>query len=105
MSSKDVIWMGDSLDVLRKFPIAVRTKLGEDIRRLQLGVRPVDGRPMKTVGRGVRELRAAGSGDQYRAIYVIRKADGIYILHAFVKKSRTTARHDIETAKRRLKDI
>jgi phage-related protein len=63
------------------------------------------GRPMKTLGRGVRELRAAGSSDQYRAIYVIRKADGIYILHAFVKKSRTTARHDIETAKRRLKDI
>ena len=93
------------MDVLRKFPIAVRTKLGEDIRRLQLGVRPVDGRPMKTVGRGVRELRAAGSGDQYRTTYVIRKADGIYILHAFVKKSRTNDRHDIETAKRRLQAI
>jgi phage-related protein len=97
--------MSDSLDVLRKFPKAVRTKLGEDIRRLQLGVRPLDSRLMTTVGRGVRELRAARRGDQYRAIYVIRKAEGIYILHAFIKKSRTTAKHDIETAKRRLKDI
>jgi len=97
--------MGDSLDVLRKFPRTVRAKLGEDIRRLQLGVRPIDGKPMNTVGRGVRELRAAHSSNQYRAIYVISKPEGIYILHAFVKKSRTTARHDIETAKRRLKNI
>lgn len=105
MRSKDVIWMADALAVLRTFPKAARIKLGEDIRRLQLGLQPFDGKPMNSVGRGVRELRAGHSGNPYRAIYIIRRAEGIYVLHAFVKKSRTTAKHDIETAKRRLKAI
>ena len=34
-----VAWEGDSLDVLRSFPKAVREDLGYDLPRLQSGVR------------------------------------------------------------------
>ena len=79
--------------------------LGEDIYRLQAGALPMNSEPMKTVGRGVYELRARDQSGQYRTIYVVRKREGVYILHAFQKKSRTTAKRDIETAKQRFKEI
>jgi phage-related protein len=100
---KDVVWMGDSLDVLQTFPKAVRADLGSDLRRLQIGEMPLDSKPMKTVGPGVRELRARDRNNQFRTMYVARKGTEIVVLHCFVKKSRTTPKNDINTAKERLK--
>ena len=100
---KDVVWMGDSLDVLQAFPKAVRADLGSDLRRLQIGEMPLDSKPMKTVGPGVRELRARDRNNQFRTMYVARKGAEIVVLHCFVKKSRTTPKNDINTAKERLK--
>ena len=100
---KDVVWMGDSLDVLQAFPKTVRADLGSDLRRLQIGEMPLDSKPMKTVGPGVRELRARDRNNQFRTMYVARKGTEIVVLHCFVKKSRTTPKNDINTAKERLK--
>ena len=100
---KDVVWLGDSLDVLQAFPKAVRADLGSDLRRLQIGEMPLDSKPMKTVGPGVRELRARDRNNQFRTMYVARKGTEIVVLHCFVKKSRTTPKNDINTAKERLK--
>jgi phage-related protein len=66
--------MGDSLDVLQSFPKIVRADLGGDLRRLQIGEMPLDSKLMKTL-----------------------------VLHCFIKKSRTTSKTDIKTAKERLK--
>jgi phage-related protein len=95
--------MGDLLDVLQASPKAVRADLGSDLRRLQIGEMPLDSKPMKTVGPGVRELRARDRNNQFRTMYVARKGTEIVVLHCFVKKSRTTPKNDINTAKERLK--
>lgn len=102
---KDVIWLGDSLSVLQQFPKSVRVDLGSDIRRLQIGELPMDSKPVKTVGPGVRELRAKDRDNQFRTIYVIPKGDGIVVLHSLIKKSRTTAKSDINIARERLKSF
>lgn len=102
---KDVVWMGDSLDVLQAFPKAVRADLGADLRRLQIGEMPLDSKSMKTVGPDVRELRARDRNNQFRTMYVARKGTEIVVLHCFVKKSRTTPKNDINTAKERLKAV
>jgi len=47
---KDIVWMGDSLDVLQAFPKTVRADLGGDLRRLQIGEMPLDSKLMRTVG-------------------------------------------------------
>ena len=52
-----VVWEGDSLDVLRDFPKPIKKELGEDIQRMQLGEKPRDSRPMRSIGKGVFELR------------------------------------------------
>jgi phage-related protein len=102
---QDVIWLGDSLQVLRNFPTGIKAIMGGEIFRLQVGAVPRNFDSMVTVGRGVRELRARDRSGQYRAIYVVRKREGIFILHAFQKKSRQTSKRDIEIARKRLRDI
>ena len=102
-TERDIVWMGDSLNVLQSFPKTVRADLGSDLRRLQIGERPLDPKPIKTVGPGVRELRARDRNNQFRTMYVAKKGAEIVVLHCFIKKSRTTAKIDINTAKERLK--
>ena len=102
---KDVVWMGDSLDILREFPRAVRVTLGSEIYRLQSSESPADSKPISTVGSGVKELRTRDRNNQYRTIYVVKRAEGIVVLHAFVKKTQKTAKADIELAKQRFKAI
>ena len=60
---------------------------------------------MKTVGAGVREIRVRDATGAYRVIYVLDKADGIYVLNAFQKKTQKTPKHELELAARRLKLI
>ena len=100
---KDVVWMGDSLGVLQAFPKTVRADLGGDLRRLQIGEMPLDSKLMRIVGPGVRELRARDRNNQFRTMYAARKGSEIVVLHCFIKKSRTTPKTAIDTAKERLK--
>ena len=102
---KDIVWLGDSLEVVQGFPKIVRIDLGSDLRRIQIGETPLDSKPMKTVGRGVRELRARDRNNQYRSMYIVKKGDDIFVLHSFIKKSRTTSKIDIDIAKERLKAL
>jgi phage-related protein len=48
----------------------------------------------------VNELRIRASG-AYRVIYMAKFEEAVYVLHAFQKKSRKTARTDIELARKR----
>ncbi len=102
-TERDIVWMGNSLNVLQSFPKTVRADLGSDLRRQQIGEKPLDSKPIKTVGPGVRELRARDRNNQFRTMYVAKKGAEIVVLHCFIKKSRTTAKIDINTAKERLK--
>jgi Phage derived protein Gp49-like (DUF891) len=57
-------------------------------------------------GRGVLEIVDDFDGDTYRAVYTVRFAGVIYVLHAFQKKSKkgiATSKHEIELIKARLK--
>lgn len=100
-----VAWEGDSLEVVRSFPKAIRQELGLDIRRLQLGRRAHDCRPMKSIGKGVFELRQRDPDGWYRLIYLTRVGDTLYMLHAFRKKSAKTSRNDVAIAVSRLKRV
>jgi len=57
-------------------------------------------------GRGVPEVVDDFDGDTYRAVYTVKFAGVVYVLHAFQKKSRkgiATPQHEIELIKARLK--
>ena len=99
---KGIEFMGLSLKVVRGFPTLAKREAGHQLDRVQHGLEPTDWKPMKSVGRGVCEIRIQLEG-QYRVIYVASFPKKIYVLHAFQKKTQKTGRQHIETAKRALK--
>lgn len=101
----ELIWVGDSLDVVRAFPKNIRKQLGEEIERVRVGRRPKNGRPMSSIGKGVFELRQMDSNGWYRTIYLSRVDDKLHILHSFVKKSAKTSKNDLGIAVNRLKAV
>ena len=63
-------------------------------------------KPLKGVGPGVLEIVSDHRGDTFRAVYTVRLADRIYVLHAFQKKSKhgiATPQVEIDLIRRRLK--
>jgi len=98
-------WLGDSQDVLRRFPKDVRKDLGYALRQVQLGQMPSDSKPMKTVGLGVYELRDQDERAWYRVFYLKKIADVVYVLHCFEKRTAQTEKKDIDLAKERLKRL
>jgi phage-related protein len=101
----EVVWEGDSLDVLRRFPGPVKQDLGAELRRLQECDRPLHSRPMPSIGNRVYELKEQDERAWYRVIYLAKIRNRIYILHYFEKKSAKTGKSDLATAKARLRQV
>ena len=104
---KPVEWIGSSLDDLRAFPREVRRMMGQAIDDAQLGLEHPAAKALKGFGgRGILEIVDDHDGNTYRAIYTIRLAGMVYVLHAFQKKSKkgtSTPKREIELIKGRLK--
>lgn len=98
-------WLGDSLEVLRRFPADVQGDLGYALYRVQCGQMPPDSKPMRTVGPGVYELRDQDERAWYRVFYLKKIADMVYVLHCFEKRTAQTEKKDIDLAKERLKRL
>ena len=101
---KQLRFVGSSLDDLRSFPVEARRQAGFELYAIQRDLEPLDWKPMKTVGSGVREIRIRVLGE-WRVLYVAKFADAVYVLHAFQKKTQKTRRNDLEIAQRRYKQI
>jgi phage-related protein len=104
MAEKPLYWLGSSLDDLRGFPDAVRRAAGYELGQVQQGLMPSDWKPMTTVGAGVYEIRLH-TGVEHRVFYVAKFEEGIYVLHAFEKRTRQTPQSEIVLARRRLADV
>ncbi len=105
IDSKPVAFRGSALDDLRAFPTEARREAGYQLDRVQHGREPDDWKPMPTIGPGVQEIRIRESSDTFRVIYVAKFADAVYVLHCFQKKSRKTAKADLDLAERRYRDL
>ena len=99
------ITLGSSLKALRAFPDAARQDPGFQLDLVQHGQPPDDFKPMPTVGAGIEELRVWCAQGTFRVVYLARLADAVYVLHAFQKKTQTTAKADIEIATRRYREL
>lgn len=104
---KPVIWLRSSYDDLVAFPELVQRHVGFALKMAQMGERHPDAKPLRGFGgASVLEIIEDHDGDTYRAVYTVRFAEAIYVLHCFQKKSRhriATDRRDIDLIKERLK--
>ena len=57
---------------------------------------------MPSIGAGIRKIRVRECTGAFRVIYVATFADAVYVLHAFQKKTRQTAKRDLDLAASRL---
>jgi phage-related protein len=104
---KPAIFHPEALAAIRSFPAEVRQELGKAIYDLQCGAKlgmPVS-RPMPVVGAGVEELRIRDKSGSYRAFYLARLAKGVFVIHAFVKKTQETPQREIAIGAKRLKEL
>ncbi len=101
---KQLIWVGNSFKVLTAFPKAVKQAAGFQLHLIQQGKDPDDWKPMPSIGAGVREVRFHVNGER-RIIYLAKYEEGVYILHAFQKKTQKTAKKDLDIAKDRLREV
>jgi phage-related protein len=104
---KPLFWMGASRSDLREFPGDVRRVMGFAPRQAQLGARHRDAKVLQGFGgAGVLEIVEDHDGSTFRAVYTVKLAGSVYVLHAFQKKSKKgikTPTADIEVIHRRLK--
>lgn len=75
---KGIRFLGTSLKAQRDLPAVAKREAGYQLDRVQHGLDPVDWKPMKSVGRSVREIRIQQEG-QYRVIYVASFEDSVYV--------------------------
>lgn len=102
---KPVDFRGSALEDLRDFPKSAQRAVGYQLDLLQRGREPDDWKPMNEIGQGVREIRVRDVAGAFRAIYVAKFADAIYVLHCFQKKTRKTSKTDLDLAAKRYKEL
>ena len=102
---KGISWLGDTLNELRSWPKSVTEDMGQELLSVQRGRDPSDWKPLPSIGAGVKEIRVAQNGNQYRAIYIAKFPEAIYVLHAFEKKTQKMPTHDMEIAKKQYKAL
>ena len=102
---KEAIFLGNSLKVIQGFPDIVKQRIGYEIHRLQCGEAPTNFKPVKTVGAGVFELIVDAEQSWFRALYVTKIKDGVYILHAFEKKQNQTPSNALKVGRSVYSDL
>ncbi len=105
-TEKPLHWVGSAKKDLLALPEAVIDDFGYALGAVQLGATPAQAKPWKGEGPGVLELVENHQGDTFRAVYAVRFAKAVYVLHCFQKKSPSgirTAQSDIDLIHARLK--
>jgi phage-related protein len=104
---KPVSWMGSSYRDFRSFPEPVQHTMGYALYQAQIGEKHASAKVLKGFGgAAVLEIVADHVGDTFRAVYTVKFATAIYVLHAFQKKSKSgikTPTEDVEMIRHRLK--
>jgi len=85
----------------------VRRLVGLALRTAQAGDKHPDAKPLRGYrGAGVLEVVADDDGDTYRAVYTVRFAEAIDVLHCFQRKSTrgiSTSQRDLDLIDPRLR--
>ena len=104
---KPVVWIGRSRTDLASFPEDVKDAIGYALYIAQRGGKHADAKPLRGFGSaGILEIIEDHAGDTYRAVYTVRLAGRVYVLHVFQKKSKAgikTPKPEIELIRSRLK--
>ncbi len=104
---KPLQWVGSSKKDLLAMPNDVLDVFGFALHLAQTGKKHDRAKPLKGFGgAGVLEVVEDYMGDTYRAVYTVKIADVVYVLHCFQKKSKSgieTPKHEMDLIRDRLR--
>jgi len=96
---KPLYWVGSSKKDLMGLPETVVNVFGYALYLAQIGGKHDQAKPLKGFGSaGVLEIIEDWEGNAYRAVYTVRLAGCVFVLHVFQKKSK----RGVATPKREL---
>jgi len=92
---------------MMELPEAVRREFGHELFMVEKGEQPENASPFEgSSGANIMKLVERYDSDTYRCVYTAKLDTGIYVLHAYMKKSKdgiSTPRQIIETVEARYK--
>lgn len=103
---KPLHWVASAKKDYLAFPTEVQDEMGYALGLAQLGAKHPKAKPWKGDGPGIFEIVDDHRDGTFRAVYTVRFADVVYVLHAFQKKSKTgikTPQDDVNLIAERLK--
>lgn len=104
---KPLAWIGSSHKDLCALPKSVVKLFGFALSLAQAGEKHAAAKVLKGFGgAGVLEVVENDSGGTYRAVYTVKFAEAVFVLHCFQKKSKagiTTPKADMDIIHTRLK--
>ena len=108
-SMRPLRWIGSSKRDLRLMPDSVQQAFGFALYYAQIGLLHPSAKPLKGFGSaGILEIVEDCRGNTYRAVYTVRWADAVYVLHCFEKKSKRgieTPQAEMDLVRKRLKEV
>jgi phage-related protein len=104
---KPLVWVASSKADLKAFPSEVQDLMGYALHQAQESSKHAATKPLRGFGgAGVLEVVEDHDGNTYRAIYTVRFAGVVYVLHAFQKKAKmgiATPKQEIDRLRARLR--
>ena len=104
---KTLVWITSAKKDLIGMPEDVQDTFGYALHLAQAGKKHEQAKPLKGFGSaGVLEVVEDEAGSTYRAVYIVRFQNAVYVLHCFQKKSTrgiATPKPDLDLIRERLK--
>ena len=91
---------------IRSFPAGVLRELGKaifELQKLNSGNAAVLSDAFDCFW--VEELRIRDRSGIYRTVCYTRSPRGVLVIHAFIKKTQTTLKHDVDLGRKRLREL
>lgn len=105
--TKPLEWIGSTKKDLKQMPEEVQDTVGYALHLAQVGLSHPKAKVLTGFGSaGVLEVVENYQGDAYRAVYTVKLANAVYVLHCFQKKSVkgiSTPKPDMELIRKRIK--
>jgi len=103
---RPLVWIGSTKKDLLALPDAVIDTFGYALHLAQIGKKHEQAKPLHGFGSaGVLEIVEDWRGNTYRAVYTVRFAAAVVVLHVFQKKAKTgasTPKPDVDLIRQRL---
>jgi phage-related protein len=106
-NTRPIHWVKAARKDFDAFPPGARDDLLDALTAVAEGAHPSIAKPLSGLS-GVMELALRHRGDAYRVVYALLIGPGIWVIHAFQKKSKSgiaTPKQEIDLVRERLKRL